>query len=76
MAAVISMLTTSRSCRNICCFDQNYQPRKITLQVSFLIIEYLVAVSFELWMMERAILLALISVVAEIVIEKSGMHVW
>ena len=69
------MLTTSRSCGNICCFDQNYQPGKITLLVSFLITGYLVAVSFELWMMKRAILLALISVVAEIVIEKYGMHV-
>ena len=69
------MLTTSRSCGNICCFHQNYQPGKITLQVSFLITEYLVAVSFKLWMMERAILLALVSVVVEIVIEKYGMHV-
>ena len=76
MAAAISMLTTSRPCGNICCFDQNYQPLKISLQVSFLSIEYLVAVSFELWMMERSILLALISVVAEIIIEKIRMHVW
>ena len=29
---------------NILCFDQNYQPGKITLQVSGLIIKYLVAV--------------------------------
>ena len=38
------MLAASRSCGNIC-FDQNYQPDKITLQDSVLIIKYLVAVS-------------------------------
>ena len=37
MAALFSMLATSRSCGNMCCFDQNYQPGKITLQVSVLI---------------------------------------
>ena len=47
VAAPFSMLSTSRSCGNICYFDQNYQPGKITLQVSVLIIKYLVAVSFE-----------------------------
>ena len=31
---------------NICCFDQNYQPGKIALQDSVLIIKYLIAVSF------------------------------
>ena len=30
----------------ICCFDQNYQPGKITLKHSVLIIKYLVAVAF------------------------------
>ena len=45
-AAPSSMLETNRSCGNIRSFDQNYQPDKITLQVSALIIKYLVAVSF------------------------------
>ena len=45
VAALFSMLATSRSCGNIHCFDQNYQPGKINLQVSVLIIKYLVAMS-------------------------------
>ena len=50
VAAMFSMLATSRSCGNIRSFDQNYQPGKITLQVSVLMIKYLVAVSFQLCM--------------------------
>ena len=46
VAAPFSMLAKSMSCGNISCFDQNYQPDIITLQVSVLIIRYLVAVSF------------------------------
>ena len=46
MAALFDMLATSRSYGNICCFDQNVQPGKITLQDSALIIEYLVFVYF------------------------------
>ena len=46
VAAPFNMLATSRSCGYIRCFDQNYQPGKITLQVSVLIIKHLVAVSF------------------------------
>ena len=46
VAAPYNMLATSSSCGNIDCFDQNYQPGKITLQVSVLIIKYLVAMSF------------------------------
>ena len=46
MAALFNVLATGRSCRNICCFDQNYQSRNITLQVAVLIIKYLVAASF------------------------------
>ena len=42
VAVQFSMLATSRSCGNIRCFDQNYQPGEITLQVSVLIIKYLV----------------------------------
>ena len=47
LAALFNMLATSRSCGNICCFNKNYQLRKITLQDSVLIVECLVAVSFE-----------------------------
>ena len=46
VAALFNMLATNSSCGNIRCFDQNYQSGKITLQVSVLIIKYLVAVSF------------------------------
>ena len=31
-------------------FDQNYQPGKLTSQVADLMIEYLAAGSFQLWM--------------------------
>ena len=50
-AAVFNMLATSKLCGNIWFFDQNYQPGKTNSYVSVLMIEYLVAVSFELWMM-------------------------
>ena len=46
VAELFNTLTTSRSSGNICCYDQNYQPGKIALQDSVLIIKYLVAVSF------------------------------
>lgn len=45
-AAVINMLATSNSCDTS--FDQNHRPGKITPQVSALMIQYLVAVSYEL----------------------------
>ena len=48
-AAVFNKLTTSKSCRNICFFDQHYQPDKITSQILNLMIEHLVAASLELW---------------------------
>ena len=47
-AAVLNMLTSNKSCGNKCFFDQNYQPGKLTSQVADLMIEYLVAVSFQL----------------------------
>ena len=47
LIALFNMLGTSRSCGKIRYFDQNYQPGKITLQESGLIIKFLVAVSFE-----------------------------
>ena len=40
-----NMLATNRSCGNILCFDQKHQPGNITLQVSVLIIKYLVTES-------------------------------
>ena len=46
VAALFNMLARNRSFGNICCFDQNYQPGKKTLQVSALIIKYLVNVPF------------------------------
>ena len=51
VAEVFNILATSRSCRNIHCYYQHYQPGKITLQVSVMMIEYLLAMSNELWMM-------------------------
>ena len=41
----------SRSCGNIHCSYEHYQPGKITLHFTVLTIEYLVAASYELWMM-------------------------
>ena len=38
------------SCGNIHCSYQHHQPIKITLQALVLMIEYLVATSYELWM--------------------------
>ena len=46
VGALFNVIVTSRSCGNISCFDQKYQPDKITLHVSVLIIKYLVALSF------------------------------
>ena len=40
---VFNILATSRSCGNIHCSYQHYQPGKINLQVLVLMIEYLVA---------------------------------
>ena len=45
------MLAMRKSCGDTCIFDQHHQIGKIISQVSFsLKIAYLVAVSFELWM--------------------------
>ena len=51
VAEVFNILATSRSCGNIYCSYQHYQPGKITLHFSGLMTEYLVATSSELWMM-------------------------
>ena len=44
-----SILATSRSCVNIHCSYQHHQPGKITLHFSVLIIEYLVATSYKIY---------------------------
>ena len=41
----------NRSCGNIYCSYQHYQPGKVTLHFLVLMIEYLVVTSNELWMM-------------------------
>ena len=77
VAEVSSILATSRSCGNIHCSYQHYQPGKITLHFSVLMIKYLVATSFELWMVQYVLyFVALTTIAAEIVIEKSSMCVW
>ena len=48
---VFSILATSRLCGNKHCSYQHYQLGKITLHFSVLMIEYLLATSYELWMM-------------------------
>ena len=50
MTEVFNILATSKSCGNMHCSYQHHQPGKITLLVSVLMIEYLVAMSYELWM--------------------------
>ena len=46
VAALFDRLAKSRSYGNICCLDQNYQPGKINLQASVLIIKYLLVMFF------------------------------
>ena len=70
-------MTTSRSCGSMHCSYQHYQPGKITIQVSVLMTEYLVAISYELCMMYYVLyFMALMDVPVGINIEKSGMCVW
>ena len=78
VAEVFSILVTSRSCGNIHCSYQHYQPGKITLHYfSELMIEYLVATLDELWMIKYMLdFVALMTIAAEIVVEKSSMCVW
>ena len=70
-SAVFNILATSRSCGNIHCAYQHYQPGKITLQVSVLMTGYLVASAMD--DVKSAIFIALLTVTAEIVFEKSGI---
>ena len=51
VAEVFSILVTSRSYGNIHRSYQHYQPGKITLHFSVLMIGYLEATSYELWIM-------------------------
>ena len=44
---IVLINATSRSCRNTHCSYQRYQPGKITLQISVLMIENLVAMSYD-----------------------------
>ena len=78
VAEVFSILATSRSCGNIHCFYQHYQPGKITLHYfSELMIEYLVTTSDQLWMIKYMLyFVALMTIAAEIVVEKSSICVW
>ena len=71
-SAVFNILATSRSCGNIHCSYQHYQPGKITLQVSVLMIGYLVASTMD--DVKSAIFIALLTVTAEIVFGKSGIY--
>ena len=50
-AAVFNMSATSNSYEKIYIFDQHYQAGKTTSQVSVLMVEYIVALSFKLYMM-------------------------
>ena len=76
VAEVFSILAKSRSCENIHCSYQHYQPGKITLHFSLLMIEYLVVASYELWMMYMLYFVALMTTAAETVVEKSSVFVW
>ena len=76
-AAVLSILTLSKACGNICYFDKRYQTGKIISQVSVLMIEYLVAVSLMnyIWC-HMCYFSALIAIIVESMIEKSVMNMW
>ena len=77
VAEVFSILATSTSYGNIHCSYQHYQPGEITLHFSVLMIEYLVAMSYELWMSKYILyFVALMTIAAEIVVEKSSICVW
>ena len=74
VAEVFSISAITRSCGNIRCSYQHYQTDKITLHFSVLVIEYLVATSYELWMIKYMLyFVALMTIAAEIVIEKSSI---
>ena len=78
MAEIFDILATSRSCEKIHCSYQYYQSGKITLHFFLgLMIEYLVAMSYELWMTKYMLyFVALTIIAAEIVVGKSSICVW
>ena len=77
VAAVLNILATSSSCgKNIHFSYQHYQPGKVTLQISVLMIEYLVVRHRIMDDVKRAIFVALMTVAVEIVIEKSRICAW
>ena len=78
VAEVFSILATSRSCGNIYCSHQHYQPGKIALHFSVLMIEYLVASSYEYdyESCNTCFFVALMTIAEEIVIEESSICVW
>ena len=77
VAEVFCILATSRACGSIHCSYQHYQPGKITLHFSVLMIEYLVATSCELRMMQYVLYsVALMAIAVGIVVEKNSICVW
>ena len=80
MAEVFSILAASKSCGNIHCSYQHYQPGKITIYQPFfsvLMTEYLVTTSYELWMIKYMLyFVTLMTIAVEIVARKSSICVW
>ena len=76
VAEVFSILATSKSCGNIHFSYQHYQSGKMTLHSLVLMIEYLVATSYKLWMIKYVLhFVALMTIAAEVIIEKSSICV-
>ena len=44
----VQYVSNKQVMRNIRCFDENYQPGKITLQISVLVIESIIAAPFSI----------------------------
>lgn len=70
------MLGTSGSYETIRYIDQNYLPGKINLQVSVLMIKYLIAAFLNYGWCNICYLFGFNYCFAEIEIKKSGMDVW
>ena len=77
VAEVFCILATSKACGSVHCSYQRYQPGNVTLHFSVLMIEYLVATSCELRMMQYVLcFVALMAMAAGIVVEKNSICVW
>ena len=77
VAEIFYIFATSRLCGNIHCSYQHYQPGKITLQVSVLMIEYLFARHMNYGLCNTChIFAASVTVAVEIFFEKSGICLW